>query len=127
MLVRERIPHFYGVYAIRNRGTGAMYVGCTQSLRARWDTHVFALRAGRHDQPLLQSAWDADGADAFELVMLEWVNSAEGYYSFRDALREAERRWLVKLMAEGAALYNKTLPQERVRIVDETEAAHVSS
>lgn len=117
----EPIPFFRGVYAIRNRQTGAMYVGCTKQLNYRLNGHLYALRADRHDQPLLQAAWNSDGPDAFEMVMLESVSAEDHYFGLRAALRAAERRWLLELMAKGAALYNKTLPKPHIPVVDERE------
>lgn len=117
-----QIPFFRGVYAIRNRRTGAMYVGCTQQLDYRWQNHLSALRAGKHDQPQLQDAWNADGGvEGFELVMLEWVRSG-GRTELRWALRAAERRWIADLLSKGVALYNKTIPSLGISVVDETAA-----
>lgn len=120
-LTYERVPYFRGVYAIRNRHTGAMYVGCTVELKWRWQGHLSLLRAGKHDQPLLQAAWNTDGPQSFELVMLEWVAVGEHRRDAGRDLRDAERRWLVDLEAKGTTLYNKNLPRFSIPVIDETE------
>lgn len=61
-----------GVYAIRNRKNGKKYVGSTADLRQRWGEHRGALRAGRHINRHLQSAWNKYGEEAFDFIVLEY-------------------------------------------------------
>lgn len=60
-----------GVYLIRNRVNGKVYVGsAAQSLTERWTTHRKSLRRGTHYNEYLQRAWDRYGERAFEFVVL---------------------------------------------------------
>lgn len=115
----DRIPYFHGVYAVRNRDTGGMYLGATRDVRTRWQAHSWALRAGRHPDPLFQAAWDKHGASAFEIVLMEAIPLTGERYKLEPAMREAERRWLIDLVGRGVELYNRTLPKPtRLAVVE---------
>jgi len=64
-----------GIYEIVNLADGkaSSYVGSSQDMGARWRTHQNALRANRHVNPHLQSAWNKYGEDAFAFSILEEV------------------------------------------------------
>lgn len=67
-----------GVYVIRNRANGKVYVGsAATSIRARWATHRYRLRAGGHCNAHLQHAWSKHGEAAFEFVVIERVPPQE--------------------------------------------------
>lgn len=65
---KERRP---GVYQIRNRANGKVYIGSAVSIWVRWLTHRSELRRGVHHCPPLQRAWDKYGEDQFEFSVLE--------------------------------------------------------
>ena len=67
------------IYALRNRVTGAAYIGGTWDYVARQQQHLDRLRSGRHPNHRLQAAWDLDGADAFEFEVLEEVVWSQDY------------------------------------------------
>lgn len=84
-----------GVYRIRNRVTGAAYVGSSVDIVRRVKAHVGRLRIGTHESLRLQSDWTDQGSGAFSFGLLEEVPSDE------QALAEAEGRWL-QLLARGS-------------------------
>jgi len=55
-----------GVYVIQNLRTNKVYVGSAVDFVARKRVHMSQLRNGRHHCAHLQSAWDKEGAGAFE-------------------------------------------------------------
>lgn len=60
------------IYGIKHRTTGYVYVGCTAAnLNKRMREHRCILKAGKHSSSLLQAHWDADGEEAFEMIVLE--------------------------------------------------------
>lgn len=63
--------HAAGIYAITHIATGRRYVGSAVDIRARWKRHVYALRAGTHDNPHLQKAWNKYGPEAFRFEILD--------------------------------------------------------
>ena len=55
-------------YIIFNLSAQKQYVGRTRNLDQRYAAHVSQLRAGKHENPELQSDWDRDGEEAFMWV-----------------------------------------------------------
>lgn len=60
-----------GIYGIRNRTTGHVYIGSSSDLERRWRQHRSLLNRGAHPTPRLQAAWLAHGEDLFLFVVLE--------------------------------------------------------
>ncbi len=61
-----------GVYCIRNKVNGKVYVGSAAvSLKRRQGEHFRQLSQNRHFNIYLQSAWNKYGADAFEFLVVE--------------------------------------------------------
>lgn len=52
-------------------------MGSAVDIRARWKRHVYALRAGTHDNPHLQKAWNKYGPEAFRFEILDLCPIAE--------------------------------------------------
>ncbi len=71
----ERIA---GVYAIRNRLTGAAYVGSSRDVGRRFAEHRFRLEAGLHGAVGLQADWRRSGPDAFEWRLLRALAPDDG-------------------------------------------------
>jgi len=82
----EDIPDTSGVYQIRCKRNGKVYVGSAVNLRVRWEAHQRGLRKGLHHNSYLQRAWTCYGAMSFEFTVLEFVEGA--------GLLEAEQRWI---------------------------------
>lgn len=80
-------PRTPGIYRITNTVTGDFYIGRASDIGGRWATHKCRLRTGKHENQRLQRAWVKYGEDAFVFEVCELVNS-------KDALQEAEQRWL---------------------------------
>lgn len=59
-----------GIYSIRNKANGKLYVGSTVDFASRWASHRCQLRKGTHDNSYLQRAWVKYGEDAFEFAVL---------------------------------------------------------
>lgn len=88
-----------GIYQIKNRCDGAIYVGSAVSFKNRWAEHVRQLKAQRHHNSLLQSAWLKFGASAFSFEILESVAD-------RAELICREQYWIDRLSPFGSAGYN---------------------
>jgi group I intron endonuclease len=63
-----------GIYAIRNRRNGKLYVGSASNISKRWSRHRKDLREGSHRNKHLQAAFNYYGEEAFEFVALEFTN-----------------------------------------------------
>ena len=60
-----------GIYAIRNRRNGKLYVGSASNISKRWSRHRKDLREGTHKNKHLQAAFNYYGEDAFDFIVLE--------------------------------------------------------
>lgn len=71
-----------GVYCIRRKDTGRMFVGVSPNLPAIFNRERMQLRAGAHWIAPLQADWKALGEDAFEFAVLDelqWPEDSTGY------------------------------------------------
>lgn len=87
-----------GVYQIRNKITGKVYIGSTKHLTDRWNEHLVLLRSGKHHSPHLQASWNLHGGDAFEFSVLEKVPGED--------LLKVEQCYLDTLQPFGDRGYN---------------------
>jgi group I intron endonuclease len=62
-----------GIYCIRNKINGKVYIGSSVDIHARWRTHRYELRGGGHHSIALQRAWDKYGREAFAFEVLEEI------------------------------------------------------
>lgn len=61
-----------GVYGIRNKVNGKLYIGSgTTSIEDRIYSHFYMLRKGEHHSPHLQQAWNKYKESAFEGILIE--------------------------------------------------------
>ena len=77
----------FGIYSITNTCTGDMYIGQTVvSFEERWNKHKKGLRNNRHDNSMLQRAFNKYGEEAFIYKIihlcdeLDDLNELEKYY-----------------------------------------------
>jgi group I intron endonuclease len=75
------------IYKIRNIINNKFYVGSTVNSRVRFQTHRRNLRAGKHQSPHMQAAWNKYGEDCFKFEIIEIVECSEN-------LLAAEQKWL---------------------------------
>lgn len=82
----EEIPTSSGVYQIRCRPSGKIYVGSAMNLRERWRVHRRDLSNGNHSNSHLQNAWNLHGEARFEFTVLELVEPSR--------LLAVEQEWI---------------------------------
>jgi len=90
-----------GVYRIRNRITGEVYVGSGRNIYERIKSHIGTLERGSHHNRPLQTAWITYGPQAFAFSILEVTPTDQ---TPRIA---AENRWMDKLRLTSSGLYNQ--------------------
>jgi len=92
-----------GIYSIRNRATGDLYIGSSRDVEYRWEEHRSYLRKSLYGNTHFQRAWNKYGEEAFEFKCIDEVEDD------RDLL-EVEQWWLdvfwptgynIKRKAEG--------------------------
>jgi hypothetical protein len=67
-------PTSSGVYQIRRKQNGKIYVGSAVNLQSRWHSHRRDLGNGVHVNPHLQFAWNLYGETNLEFSVLEYVD-----------------------------------------------------
>lgn len=61
----------YGIYGIRNKVNGKIYIGKTvNNFGDRWDCHKAQLRGGYNGNHSLQNDWNEYGEDNFEFIII---------------------------------------------------------
>lgn len=75
------------IYKIRNVTNGKFYVGSTVDSRVRFQAHRRNLKAGKHQSPHMQAAWNKYGEDCFKFEVVEHIANPED-------LLKAEQVWL---------------------------------
>jgi hypothetical protein len=98
----KRLKSKAGVYEIKNRATGRIYIGQSTGWRQRCRMHRHKLSKGIHGNSPLQADYDEYGLDAFEYsVIQEYPCDTPS-----DVLKEHERRTLINCIREGKEIYN---------------------
>lgn len=59
-----------GVYSIRCKLDGRLYIGAAKKLNIRFNGHRSDMRRGRHHSTMMQDVWDRHGSSAFEFRVL---------------------------------------------------------
>jgi len=59
-----------GVYRIKCKKNGKIYIGSSMDIANRWDVHKYRLKAGLHGNKYLQDDWSRLGSDVFEFKIL---------------------------------------------------------
>lgn len=78
------------IYAIIHHDSKRLYVGSAHDYSRRWRQHRSLLNRGLHQNPHLQSAWSCYGADAFQFVVIQALDTTA-------EILELEQFWIDKL------------------------------
>lgn len=135
-------PIISGIYMIRNRETGKVYIGSSNNISKRWRNHKSLLKNGKHHSIYLQNAYNKYGKNSFEYLVLKEVQeedllteekkfftlynsvSPKGYnisdapgspFSGRNHTDEAKRKQSEKNSGEDSPWYGKILTEEHNR------------
>lgn len=63
-----------GIYKITNLITNKIYIGSSKNIRKRWKIHRASLRAGKHHNEHLSSAYKKYGLENFTWEVIEFTN-----------------------------------------------------
>jgi hypothetical protein len=97
----KKRPSIAGVFAIRCRATGEVWVGQALDLDKIQNRIWFTLRMGDHRNAELQRAWSAHGEHDFALDVLERIEDEELAYVRDTLLKERVQRWRAQLNASA--------------------------
>lgn len=107
-------PHDCGVYQIRNRVNGRIYVGSSQNLEGARNSRMFQLRMGKavFSRELQQDLGEY-GAGSFEFSVLGALERQNPGESVEHALAALLLQWLEKLQPFGERGYNSEKAYQR--------------
>lgn len=74
--VRDAFPPM-GVFAIRDRESGYVYIASSRNVHAALNRAQFEMRMGKYADRKLQACWNAGGVDALSFEVLELVKERE--------------------------------------------------
>ena len=98
-----------GVYQVRNKVNGKLFINASPNLDGAWNKDVFTLRLGSHISKELQNDWNQLGEAAFEYEVLEVLKRKAGERNLskdeRDQLKKLEEKWRSQLSQQS--LYMK--------------------
>lgn len=83
-----------GIYKIVNKINGKYYVGKSKDLKERWSSHKRLLINNKHPNAYLQYAWNKDGVNNFEFVVVEYLEPNDVL------LTEVEQKYLDKFIED---------------------------
>lgn len=66
-----------GIYQIKNKMSGKVYVGSSIDIKKRFYKHLWLLKNNKHDNNHLQNSFNLDGESSFEFSILEYCNETE--------------------------------------------------
>lgn len=99
---KELYGNFSGIYIIKNKCNGKVYVGQTkQRFAKRFLLHRWKLRNGTHDNKHLQRAFNKYGEDAFEFKIVKILVGDNNLFN------EEEMRFIREYRLQGKC-YNQT-------------------
>jgi len=78
-----------GIYAIINLLNNKVYIGSATDVRLRWNCHKRYLKLNKHPNSYLQNAWNKYGEDAFEFILIAFIEKPT-----KQKLEKLEQYWM---------------------------------
>jgi len=94
-----------GVYQIKNRRNGKVYLATSSNLKNQWMRQKMQLDEGKHMNRKLQQDWTSGSEDEFEFSVLE-EHEVEPEMNVKWELSQLEKAWLEKLQPFDENGYN---------------------
>lgn len=115
-LYKEQHNPDMGVYQIRNRVNGKIYIDSSRNLDGTRTSRMFQLRMGKAVfNPELQKELKEFGADSFEFSILEVLSTPMPGDNIEKLLKELKLRWQEQLQPFGEKGYNSLKGYQRER------------
>ena len=105
----KRIPLQAGIFQIKNKANGKVFLGSSLNLHGPLNKHKFMLGIGSHRNRSMQEDWNRYGEENFAFEILEVVKISEDpNFKPADELSLLEEIWLEKLQPFGERGYNQS-------------------
>lgn len=82
-----------GIYGIRNKVNGKIYVGSSKNIKSRWATHKHKLKKNIHHSIKLQNAWNKYGAESFEFFVIQEVVDESKLFDIEQEFMDLYQCW----------------------------------
>ena len=105
-----------GVYFVRNRKSGKVYIGSSMNMRARLNKHKNHLQRGVHPNEYLQRAFSLHGEAAFEFGVLEQCAAADRLVR--------EQQWIDRLSSTNEKCGYNLIPTRTNQLYGKALAVH---
>jgi len=97
-----------GVYQIKNKINGKLYIGSTKNLMGKINSHKFQLKNGLHTNKEMQKEFKEIGEEGFSFDILDHLKPKEDLnYDHTEELKTLEEMWIEKLQPFNEKGYNK--------------------
>ena len=90
-----------GIYRIKNKVNGAVYIGQAINIRLRVTHHRSLLNKGKHTNKLLQEDWNLFGESSFTVKTIKKVSKKNLTYHERNVIQQH--------VEDGYYVYNSNL------------------
>lgn len=110
-----------GLYEIKNRLSGKVYVGVASDFPRRFNRHRYELRHNRHHCLYLQRAWNKYGEAAFDFVIVKECTMAEALRLEQERLQDLSNLYNVSPCSSGGDLIS--CHPEREQIIAKMKAS----
>jgi hypothetical protein len=109
--IYKQTPRPMGIYRIKNRSSGKIYIGKATDLNGKLNSEKFQLRNNMHMNKELQGDFNAMGEEEFTFEVLDRLQPKEDpHYDYGYDLQTLEVIWLEKLQPFGSKGYHKKKP-----------------
>ncbi|MFH2044111.1 MAG: GIY-YIG nuclease family protein [Pseudomonadota bacterium] len=100
-----------GIYQIRNRINGKIFIGSSKDLKGIINRNKFQLKNGLHMNTAMQNEFNEGGEESFSFEILDQLNPRDDINGdYTDELKMLEEMWLEKLQPYNEKGYN---PKDR--------------
>ena len=97
-----------GIYQIRNKRNGKVYIGSTKNLSGKINSHKFQLKNGLHSNQEMQKDFKEIGEEGFSFEILDYLLPKDDLnYDYTEDLQILEEMWIEKLQPFNEKGYNK--------------------
>ncbi|MBN2426606.1 MAG: GIY-YIG nuclease family protein [Calditrichaceae bacterium] len=97
-----------GIYVIKNKKNGKIFIGGAKNLQGKLNSHRFQLKNGLHPNKEMQKDFNALGETGFLFEILDQLKPKDNEKrDYTDDLKILEEMWLEKLQPFNEKGYNK--------------------